>query len=135
MKYFKKENIFPYEAFVQSAIKKYFELQGYVVDNEGQVDLIAVKGTDRWVVEAKGVSEAIGTDFNTCLGQLMKSMTSNEIKYAIAIPKHAKYKRQCLLLSSYFRELVQLHILVVGDNGDVEIIKPSMAIDDIDFSD
>lgn len=134
MKYYKKENVFPYEAFVQTSIEKHFEVQGYDVEKDGQVDLIAVKGSDRWIIEAKGVSEAIGTDFNTCLGQLVKSMTSNESKYAIAIPKHAKYKRQCLLLSSYFRELVQLHIIVVSDNGEVEIIQPSMAIDDMSFS-
>jgi len=134
MKYFKKENVFPYEAFVQTSIEKYFEYQGYALDNEGQVDLIAVKESDRWIVEAKGISEAIGTDFNTCIGQLVKSMVSDESKYAIAIPKHPKYKRQCLLLSSYFRELVQLYILVVDDNGEVQIIKPSMTIDDMSFS-
>ncbi len=134
MKYFKKENFFPYEAFVQTSIEKHFEVQGYDFEKDGQVDLIVVKGSDKWIIEAKGVSEAIGTDFNTCLGQLVKSMTSSESKYAIAIPKHPKYKRQCLLLSSYFRELVQLYILVVGDDGEVQIIKPSMAIDDFNFS-
>lgn len=133
MKYFKKENVFPYEAFVQTSIEEYFEKQGYEVEKDGQVDLIAVKGSDRWVVEAKGITEAIGTDFNTCLGQLVKSMTSRENQYAIAIPKHVKYKRQCSMLSSYFRELVQLHILVIDDQGEVKIIEPTMTIDQFEF--
>ncbi len=133
MKYFKKEKVFPYEAFVQASIEEYFEQQGYEVEKDGQVDLIAVKGSDRWVVEAKGITEAIGTDFNTCLGQLVKCMTSREDKYAIAIPKHVKYKRQCSMLSSYFRELVQLHILVIDDQGAVKIIEPTMTIDQFEF--
>jgi hypothetical protein len=104
-----------------------------MIEKDGQIDLIASKGSDKWIVEAKGVSEAIGTDFNTCLGQLVKSMTSNEYKYAIAIPKHIKYKRQCSLLSSYFRELVQLHILVIDDNGKVEIIEPKDRMEEFGF--
>lgn len=134
MKYFKKDNIFPNEAFIQKSLEKYFEERGYIIEKDGQVDLIATKGSDMWIIEAKGMTEQVGLDFNTCIGQLVKSMTSGQNKYAIAIPRHIKYKRQCELLSTYFRELVQLNILVVDSEGKVEIIKHTQSIDEFSFS-
>lgn len=128
MKQFKNPIDFPYEGFIQKSIEAYFEQAGYYIEKDGQVDLIATKGSEKWIIEAKGITSAIGTDFNTCLGQLIKSMTSDQNKYAIAIPKHPKYKHQCDLLSDYFRQLVKLHILVVDSTGDVKIIEPLQEI-------
>jgi hypothetical protein len=124
-KYFKNENCYPYEAFVQESIEKYFLCLGYQLKTKEQVDLIADKGNERWVIEAKGLTSAVGTDFNTCLGQLVKSIKDENTIYAIAIPKHAKYKRQCELISDYFRKLIGLHILLVDETSNIKVIFPS----------
>lgn len=58
MKQFKKEKVFPNEAFVQAALEKYFLRLGYEVESDGQVDLIATNGHARWVVEAKGLTSS-----------------------------------------------------------------------------
>ncbi len=124
-KYYKNGNCFPYEAFVQESLEKYFIRLGYELKTKEQVDLIAEKGNELWIIEAKGVTSAVGTDFNTCLGQLVKSMKDGNAIYAIAIPKHTKYKYQCELISDYFRKLVGLHILLVDETGKVNIVLPS----------
>ncbi|MDF2944393.1 MAG: hypothetical protein K0S01_3251 [Herbinix sp.] len=94
-----------------------------------QVDLIAEKEGERWIIEAKGLTSAIGTDFNTCLGQLVKSMKDDNTIYAIAVPNQEKYKRQCGLISDYFRKLVGLHILLVAENEDINVVRPSDSSD------
>ena len=84
-KYFKNDNFYPYEAFVQESLEKYFMSLGYELKTEEQVDLIAEKGNERWVIEAKGLTSAIGIDFNTCLGQLVKNIKDENSIYAIAV--------------------------------------------------
>lgn len=123
-KFFKKENCYPNEAFVQEAIEKYFSDLGYQLKTKEQVDLIAEKGSECWVIEAKGMTSSVGLDFNTCLGQLVKSMKDKHAIYAIAIPKHEKYERQCKLIPDYFRQLVNLHILFIDEQGKVNITFP-----------
>ena len=128
-KYFKKENVYPNEALVQEAIELYFSGKGYVIKTKEQVDLIAEKQDEKWIIKAKGMTSAVGTDFNTCLGQLIKNMTSEEQIYAIAIPSHLQYRRQCELLPSYFRELVKLRILLIDESGEVCVIEPHESIE------
>ena len=123
-KYFKKENCFPHEAFVQEAIERFFNQSGYKIKTKEQIDLIADKDDEHWVIEAKGLTSSVGTDFNTCIGQLVKSMSTNQNNYAIAIPKLEKYKYQCKLLPDYFRRLAKLHIILVDEEGNVSTIFP-----------
>jgi hypothetical protein len=124
-KYFKNDNCYPYEAFVQESIENYFRSLGYELKTNEQVDLIAMKGNERWVIEAKGLTSAVGTDFNTCLGQLIKSIKDENTTYAIAVPKHTKYRHQCELISDYFRNLIRLHVLLVDETGEINIVFPS----------
>ncbi|PPK77524.1 hypothetical protein BXY41_11663 [Lacrimispora xylanisolvens] len=129
-KYFKKDNSYPNEAFIQFSIEKYFNDLGYEIDTLNQVDLIARKNDECWIVEAKGITSSVGLDFNTCLGQLIKSMKNDLSIYSIAVPKHIKYKRQCKLIPDYFRQLIKLHILLIDEKGDVTIIYPYDDISD-----
>lgn len=129
MKKFLNPIEFPYEGFIQKSLEQHFEHLGFNLEKDGQVDLIVEKGTEKWIIEAKGITQAIGTDFNTCIGQLVKSMTTDQAKYAIAIPKDIKYKRQCDLLPDYFKQLVQLHIMVVDKEGYIKIIEPGQKIE------
>lgn len=128
-KNFKKEKVYPNEAFVQEAIELYFSEKGYEIKTKEQADLIAEKHDEKWIIKAKGMTSAVGLDFNTCLGQLIKNMTSEEQIYAIAIPSHLQYRRQCELLPSYFRELVKLRILLIDESGEVCVIEPHESIE------
>jgi hypothetical protein len=132
MRTYQKENLFPYEAFIKEAIKRYFEMNGFQVADTGQVDLIAenMSTSEKWVIEAKGMTSAIGLDFNTCLGQLLKSINSDEIHYAIAIPKIEKYKKQCEKISDYVRKKINLNIILVDEKSNIEIIAPADCINE-----
>jgi len=129
MKYYKKEKVYPNEAFIQSAIEKYFLAEGYKIEKDDQIDLVAEKLNDKWVIEAKGVTSQITVDFNTCIGQLVKSMVSPLIKYAIALPNEIKYKYQSQRLPDYFRVKNDVHIIVVDERAQIQIIYPSDVIE------
>jgi len=131
MKYYKKDNKYPNEAFIQEAIENYFSNEGFVIEKDGQIDLIAEKSDEKWIVEAKGMTSQITVDFNSCLGQLVKSMVSPVWNYAIAIPYEDKYKVQCMKLPKYFRNNNNLHIIVVSENAQIKIIMP---LDDVEAS-
>ena len=128
-KNFKKEKVYPNEAFVQEAIELYFSEKGYEIKTKEQADLIAEKHDEKWIIKAKGMTSAVGLDFNTCLGQLIKNMTSEDQIYALAIPSHLKYRRQCELLPDYFRELVKLRIILVDECGKVSVVEPQESIE------
>ena len=129
MKYFKKDNLYPNEAFIQEAIEKYFSAEGFTIEKDGQIDLVAEKNDEKWIVEAKGMTSQITVDFNTCIGQLVKSMTSSLWKYAIAIPYESKYRFQCKIVPQNFRLISNLHFIIVNQYAQISIIKPS---DDIE---
>lgn len=124
-KYYKKDNCFPNEIFIQEAIEHYFLSYDFIINASGHVDLIAEKENERWIIEAKGLTSSVGVDFNTCLGQLIKSMKDSKTIYAIAVPKIDSYKRHCEMISDYFRKLVGLHISVVDRTGNVSLILPN----------
>jgi hypothetical protein len=129
MKYFKKDKVYPNEAFVQEAIEHYFLAKDYKLEESRYVDLIAVKPNDRWVVEAKGMTSQITVDFNTCIGQLAKSMTTSDTKYAIALPNEIQYKKQCMNIPDYFRITNHLYILVINENAQIQVIGPADRIE------
>ncbi|SHL55523.1 hypothetical protein SAMN02745136_05167 [Anaerocolumna jejuensis DSM 15929] len=130
-KYYKKDNCFPNEIFIQEAIEHYFLGYDFIINASGHVDLIAEKENEKWIIEAKGLTSSVGVDFNTCLGQLIKSMKDSKTIYAIAVPKIDSYKRQCEMISDYFRKLVGLHILVVDRTGNVSLILPNQPYSEI----
>lgn len=125
MNNYKNPKVYPNEAFIQEAIENYFSNAGFEIKKNGYIDLYVEKKDEKWIVEAKGSTSQITVDFNTCLGQLARNMTSPSIKYAIAIPCEDKYRRQCKSLSDYFRVINNLHIIIVDENARVTIIKPT----------
>jgi hypothetical protein len=125
---FPRGSEFPNEGFVQQAIEGYFQGKGYTLLAEGYTDLACVdhKTGDRWVVEAKGHSASVGVDFNTCLGQLLKRMDDAEVAhFGLAVPKTAQYERQIGTLSRRVRKALDLHWLLVDQEGVVEIRGPA----------
>ena len=128
VKQFKKDKMFPNEAFIQVALEKYFLKLGYEIKSDGQVDILAFKENEKWIVEAKGLTSAVGLDFNTCIGQIVKSMDCETTNYAIAIPEHAKYIIQCSKIPSAFRERNNLYFLFVDEKENIRVVEPKASI-------
>lgn len=118
---------FPNEGFVQNAIETYFTDQGFTLLEEGYTDLACVhpQTGERWVVEAKGHSKSLNVDFNTCLGQLLKRMHDDETaRFGLALPNIPQYQRQIDLISRRVRNALNLHWLMVAEDGQVAVFGP-----------
>ncbi|MFX0195365.1 MAG: hypothetical protein ACFFCW_04510 [Candidatus Hodarchaeota archaeon] len=117
---------FPNEGFVQRAIEDKFAVLGFKAEDAGDADLISVdpKTGERWVVEAKGKTKASGLDFRTGLGQLVQRMTDQNSKYAVAFPDIPQFVKQCRQVKPWVRKLLNLHWLLVGEDGAVRIYGP-----------
>lgn len=115
---------FPHEGFVQGAIEKYFNEQGYRQIKEEHSDLVCVREETKWVVEAKGVTTDIGLDFRTGLGQLVQRMVEPETNYAIAVPQTPQFMKQCGQIPKWVRASLNIHFLLINEQGKVQTVSP-----------
>ena len=133
------------ESEVQEILCEYFQKLGYSVStNErlsggNRIDIVAKSAKEEWYIEVKGDYEKrveqYGTNFDTGMGQLLKSIVciGDRIKYAIGIPisttERGERLSYRLILPKYSKsvifEILNLHMLLVRDDGSVEIIKPA----------
>lgn len=117
---------FPNEGFVQAAIENYFKNKGYELEIDKFADLVCVHPIEkkRWVIEAKGLSKSIGIDFRTGLGQILQKMTDENSPYALAVPELSSFLQQCANVPERVRKSLNLHWIVVSENGAVTEIAP-----------
>lgn len=117
---------FPNEGFVQRAIEEYFYKMGYMQINERYSDFVCINpnNNEKWVVEAKGETKAIGLDFRTCLGQLIQRIDSRNTRYAIALPNIISYINQCKAVKQWVRKELQIYWLFVDEDGKVKVLSP-----------
>ena len=139
------------ESHVKDILKKWLKDGGYEVldsdensqiDSEVKVDLIAKKGDEYWIIEAKGDydrnTSQYNVNFDTGMGQLLKSISKldSKTKYAIAIPfsrtERGEKLSYRLILNKYSKsvifEVLNIHIILVRDDESVEIILPKDVI-------
>src|SRR5262249_30450972 len=127
---FRRGMDFPNEGFVDEAVYRWAAAQGCTdlvrPDDYGRhPDLVAVRPGGRGlVVEAKGKTDAIGTDFNTGLGQLLKHMDAEFADYAIAVPDTPGFRTQMALVPDRVRRLLGLSWLIVAADGSVVEVQP-----------
>jgi hypothetical protein len=119
---------FPYEGFVQKSIENCFSKLGYSQVKEKHVDFMCINTlkNEKWIIEAKGKTTAIGLDFNTCVGQIIKRMETPNIKYAIAVPKIEQYIKQCKLIKQWIREALNLYWIFIDSDGKMIIVEPGV---------
>ena len=118
-------NGFPSEKFVLQRIKDHFEAHGCHCHEQQPVDLICVCPSDeRWHIEAKGVTAQIGLDFRTGLGQLVQRMRCAETRYGLAFPRTDRFLKQCRQVAPWVRQRLNLHWLIVSEDGTVTILAP-----------
>lgn len=84
---------------------------------------------ETWIIEAKGKTAQIGLDFRTCLGQLILAMDNESVKYGIAVPVIPQYQDQLNKINKHVRKALNLHWILVEENGDIRIITPESVIE------
>jgi|HigsolmetaGSP11D_1036233.scaffolds.fasta_scaffold13136_3 hypothetical protein len=124
-------NVFPYEVYVEGVLKKHFQTLGYTVDKgnpyRAEADLICIDPltNETWMIQVKGKTKAIGVDFNTCLGQIIKNMTNPDHKHAIAFPDINEYWEQVRKIPFWVRKKLNLYVIFVNEFEDVRLIHPN----------
>lgn len=99
--------------------------------------MVAQSKDEEWFVETKGnysTTASYQIDFDTGMGQLLKSITrlDDKTKYAIGIPFSSTERLEKfsyrLILPKYSKSLVfeklNIHLILIRDDKSVEIIKP-----------
>ncbi len=117
---------FPSEGFVQLAIEKFFAKEGYQVVEFRYADYCCLNPANgqKWIVEAKGKTTAIGLDFRTGIGQIIQRMEDETANYAIAVPALTQFHNQMKNIPHRVRVLLNLHYLLVSEDGSVLVVKP-----------
>lgn len=125
-------------------IKDWFEKRGFEalenvkINSENKVDLIAKKGDEEWIIEVKGDydkrTEQYYVNFDTGMGQILKSITKQDDKtrYAICIPfsrtERGEKLSYRLILKKYSKsivfELLNIYLILIRDDESVELIHP-----------
>jgi hypothetical protein len=127
---YKRGAAFPAEQFVQESIEAHFASRGYRLEKSKHTDLVCSHPNtgDRWHVEAKGISTAIGLDFRTGLGQLVQRMTDRTTKHGIAVPDIPQFQLQISQMSQWAIDRLGVHWLIVREDRSVEVISPHMNV-------
>ena len=109
---------------VKAAMKSTLEGRGYEVHvkwgKKSGSDILAVIGTNRLVIEAKGegsTRQMLGNNFLNALGEILQRMSENGIEYGIALPAHPSYVELVLKLPKRVREALQLNFYFVRPTG------------------
>lgn len=100
----------------------YLQRHGYAIlqVNRGRrsgPDVLAEKAGRKLVIQMKGDSAAIKTDWDTGLGQLLDMMDDAEADYAIAVSD--RYERLVSNFPSYAKNKLQIAFFIVKDDGRV----------------
>jgi hypothetical protein len=74
---------------------------------------------ERWIIEAKGRTTAIGLDFRTGLGQILQAIADERSVYALAVPALPEFLNQTQRVNPWVRRCLNLHWLVVSSDGKV----------------
>jgi len=83
-------------------------------------DILVERGGRKLMIQIKGDSVAIKTDWDTGLGQLLDIMDDEKADYAMAVSK--SYERLVKGFPSYAKDKLKLIFFIVNDNGSVKIV-------------
>ena len=114
---------FPREAFVQKSVERHFLALGSKRENGGHADWVCKhpETGDRWHVECKGLTTAVGLDFRTGMGQLVQAMKLDKTNYAVAVPRIDAFLRQIERIDPDFVALIGIKFLLVKSDGDLSV--------------
>ncbi len=121
---------FPNEGFVQAAVEEHFRARGCEFLPSGDADLACRDPSTRviWIVEAKGLTSAVGLDFRTGLGQLIQRMSEPGRRYAVAVPNLPSFITQCRQVPDWVRVALGIHWLIVHSDQSVREYGPDESL-------
>ena len=127
---FKRGAEFPHEGFVQAAIERHFASTGHRPSQVKHSDFACEdpRTGRRWVIEAKGLTTAVGLDFRTGLGQLVQRASDPKVSYGLAVPNIPSFLSQCRAVSAWVRQSLSIHWIVVDQDGSVRVISPDESV-------
>ena len=112
------------EERVIAAFCQWLRDRGWVPEREvGFADVVAARGEERLVAEAKGRTQAVGLDVDSCYGQLLRRISDEGdpcTRYALVVPEAGR--AAALRVSPRVRALLGITVYVVSDSGQVDEI-------------
>ena len=129
LRIYKRGVEFPHEGFVQLSIEEHFRKNGFSLAPEGRIDLQCShpETGERWHIETKGATSAVGLDFRTGIGQLVQAMADQNAKHGLAMPDTPQFRAQIAKFSPWVVSRLGIHWLFVLADGSVEITSPERA--------
>lgn len=94
-----------------------WEIQREVKTPTGPIDVVATRGRERLIAEAKGKTADAGLDINTAYGQLLNRMTDPDARYAVVAPEASR--RAALRVPQRVRDLLGIDVYLVAVTGAV----------------
>lgn len=124
---YKRGDQFPHEGFVQGAIERHSEKDGYSLDTSTYVDFLCTHQVtgEAWHIEAKGKTTAVALDLRTLLGQLLQRMSQQHVRHGIALLDMPQYRSQTEQVSTWVTDRLGLHWLFGAEDGTIEIVRPN----------
>jgi len=100
----------------------YLKDEGYVIlkvnrGNRPGPDIVAEKSGRKLIIQMKGDSASIKTDWDTGLGQLLDIMDDDKSDYALVVSE--SYERLARMLPKYVKDKLKIIIYIVRDNGRI----------------
>ena len=111
------------EARVVDAFCVWLEHDGWQARREeAWVDVVAERGEEKLIAEAKGRTSATGLDVDTAYGQLLRRMTDegSHVRYAVVVPEQAT--RAALRVPATIRRALRIDVYEVRDDDSVHLV-------------
>lgn len=115
------------EDSVKRAIDTYLRAEGWIPivcwGRTRGIDIDARRGTERWIIEAKGRGTSPqhqGNNFLSALGELLQRMSDPKARYSIAVPDLPRYRGLWVRLPTRLKRQLRLSSLFVNESGTVE---------------
>ena len=117
---------FPQEGFVEAAVREHFAPPRFREEPHPLADLHCVdtQTGQHWVIEAKGRSNDSGGGVRKGLGQLVQRTLEPTWCCALAVPDTHQFRPHLDLVPAWTREALNLHWILVAENGEIEIVEP-----------
>ena len=90
------------------------------------IDIDAVKGMERWVIEVKGPGSRppmYNNYFISMLGEVLQRMDDESARYSIALPDLPKYRRLWGELPQLAKNRTEIDLILVDGNGQISFVK------------
>ncbi len=114
------------EDFIKAKIQSWLQRDGWTVDvkwgKERGIDILANRGKEKWIIEAKGIGSYQPMRVNYFLGalaELLQRMDDPSSSYSIAIPDHPQYRALWKRLPSLAKNRTTISALFVSETGQV----------------